>query len=575
MQFSLKKYITEKYLTEKLQSDTLVNDILNDKGGMFTYYKMSYSGTMYYKVKCCYKELKGIIENTFNSWNSTVKDNLYYKGDSIISDDDKRALHKKYMDLFNKYINYTSKLFIKPDPQLIPSIAFSDSAYGYFSPYKMDLFNLTDEHFEKYTLQDIKKDKQLKEKVLNDIKHKLCFWFNDEGKILTVSYGNVMKIFSIDNDNPLVTTENGKRWWLPGNGALSIDEINDAVKQDNLIVNTLTMPLNDGTELKFPTIARMSFSGDKRDLCGIDFVKKYLDLQEPLNVGRTKLQSLGTVTSKACKLNKFTGWGNSVNDYVIIYYPEDVHRDYDGKVVSTYKTVYNNHYKLPDNSDSIKGYNEYKQDKRFNLHKKIRHDDFVKSQERIYKWVKDLFGKYKPYANGDQNRFFKYGVKLSDYDYETLYGDDEYCNEVAQKNILRYKALIAKNRSMIGISNFNDDLKKILPQLQAYTKTGTVLSTEIKKVFRTDRDKFKNLMTLYGVYSKILQQSLSQYGQIQVSICTFKKEYMNNKEMNTNNSIVRRCKEDKERIQNQISNLTQICDEISSIETKINKTLNN
>jgi len=51
MQFSLKKYITEKYLTEKLQSDILVNDILNDKGGMFIYYKMYYPGTMYYKAK--------------------------------------------------------------------------------------------------------------------------------------------------------------------------------------------------------------------------------------------------------------------------------------------------------------------------------------------------------------------------------------------------------------------------------------------------------------------------------------------------------------------------------------------
>jgi len=38
------------------------------------------------------------------------------------------------------------------------------------------------------------------------------------------------------------------------------------------------MPLNDGTELKFPTIARMSFIGDKRDLVGIDFVDKYLYL---------------------------------------------------------------------------------------------------------------------------------------------------------------------------------------------------------------------------------------------------------------------------------------------------------
>lgn len=565
MQFSLKKYITEKYLIEKLQSDILVNDILNDKGGMFIYYKMYYPGTMYYKAKQYYNELKSIIENTFNSWNNKVKDSVYYKGDCIVSDDDKRALHKKYMELFNQYVNYTTKLFIKPDPQLIPSIAFSDATYGYFTKYRMDLFNLTDEHFEKYTLQEIKKDKNLKEKVNKASKDNLCFWFNEEGEILVVSCNNTLKLFAIDNDNPLVTATTGRRWYL--NDDISKDRIENAVKKDNLIVNTLTMPLNDGTELKFPTIARMSFIGDKRDLVGIDFVDKYLYLNQ--HNGKMKLKTVGAVTSKASNLSKCTGWGSSLNDYVIIYYPEEVHKDFNGSVVSTYRSTNDKHYTLPDST--VKSYNDYKTENGFNKRKNDQREAFDNRQ--TYKWVKDLFGKYKPYANGDQNRYFNYGVKLSEYDYNDLYGDDEYCNKIAENNIKRYKALIAKNRSMIGISNFNDDLKKILPQLQAYTKTGQVLCSEIKKVIRTDRDKFKILMTLYGVYSKVLKSSLISYGKIQVNIATFKKDYSNTKQMSSYQVNI--LKNTRDNIKSQIDDLSKICDEISQIETKINETLNN
>lgn len=565
MQFSLKKYITEKYLTEKLQSDILVNDILNDKGGMFIYYKMDYSGTLYYKAKQCYKELKNIIGATFKMWDNKVKDDIYYNGDGIVSDDDKRALHKRYMQLFNDYIKYTSKLFIKPDPQLMPSIAFSDVRYGYFERYKMDLFNLTDEHFEKYTLQEIKKDKQLKEKVNDAVKNNLCFWFDESGKILVASCNNALKLFAIDNDNKLVTPEVGKRWesW----DSFTKEEIENAVKPDNLIVNTLTMPLTNGTELEFPTIARMSFSGDKRDLVGIDFVDKYLNLHE--HKSKTKLKTVGAITSKASNLSKFTGWGSSLNDYVIIYYPEDVHKDFSGSIVSTYRAGNDKHYTLPDST--VKGYNDYKIDMGFNKRKNDQREAF--NNRQTYKWIKDLFGKYKPYANGDQNEYFKYGVKLSDYDYNDLYGDDSYCNRIAKNNIARYKALIAKNRSMIGISNFNEDLKKILPQLQAYTKTGQVLCTEIKKVIRTDRDKFKNLMTLYGIYSKVLQSSLISYGKIQVNIATFKKEYSNTGEMSS--FAVKQLKGTRDNIKSQIVDLSKICDEISQIETKINETLNN
>ena len=226
---------------------------------------------------------------------------------------------------------------------------------------------------------------------------------------------------------------------------------------------------------------------------------------------------------------------------------------------------------------NLKGYNEFKFDTEKIRQRKL---DFEEQQRKIYKWTKDILGKYHPYAGGKSSELFAFGRKLESYDYEKLYGTDDYCNKIARANILRYKKLIAQNRSKIGISNFNKELKEILPQLQAFTQTGKVLCNEIKNIYRNDVIKFKSLMMLYGVYSKLLNNMLQQYGNIQIAISSFKDTYANNKDeayMSTwaKEQKLKRCQEDSNQIKIRIRNIKELCNELSSMEQKINETLNN
>ena len=569
MQFSLKKYITEKYLTERLQSDTVIHDILNDKGKMFTYYKQPYPGTMYKKALDQFKILNDIISNTFPVYSTEAYDSYSYKHESIKTDEQKKALHNKYMQILELYKDYTSKLFIKPDPQVLSSVILSN-ADGTFPMNKLDLFNLTDENFKKYTVSDLKKNKVLKQ-YINEY---AIFWFNSEGKILVVSVYGRMVLFAIDNEN--ITFEDRRVWQSFQAHKLTPEIIEDACKKDNLIVNNLTQTLKDGTVLTYPTVSRLSRGGDKRELCGIDFVHNFLDLSKYINVHgdfKKKLQKVGANPySKSSKLNKFTGWGNSNDDYFIVYIPESGHKDFEGNVISTKD---NGKRKMDDSN--LKGYNEFKFDTEKIRQRKL---DFEEQQRKIYKWTKDILGKYHPYAGGKSSELFAFGRKLESYDYEKLYGTDDYCNKIARANILRYKKLIAQNRSKIGISNFNKELKEILPQLQAFTQTGKVLCNEIKNIYRTDVIKFKSLMMLYGVYSKLLNNMLQQYGNIQIAISSFKDTYANNKEdtyMSTwqEEYRVKRCQEDSNQIKIRIRNIKELCNELSSMEQKINETLNN
>mgnify|MGYP003518118704 FL=1 len=99
--------------------------------------------------------------------------------------------------------------------------------------HKLDLFNLTDENFKKYTVSDLKKNKDLKQ-YINEY---AIFWFNSEGKILVVSVYGRMVLFAIDNEN--ITFEDGRIWQSFQAHKLTPEIIEDACRKDNLIVNNL------------------------------------------------------------------------------------------------------------------------------------------------------------------------------------------------------------------------------------------------------------------------------------------------------------------------------------------------
>ena len=525
MQFNFKQYITEKYLVERLQSDTLVHQLLNDKGGMFTYYKMPYPGTIYQKALACYSTLNKWIECVFTGWNQKFQKDGFQIGITKIDTDEKiKKFHEIYMNKLEEYKDLTSKLFIKPDPQILSAIINGISHFsGKFEMVRKDIYNITDEFFTQYTWKQLKKDKQLYENVKEQINKCIAFWMSD-GEILAVSNQGQLILYSITNDCDFYVKDvNGKRF----DGKLTPEIIEDAVKKDNLIVNTLEGTLNDGTVLEWPTVSRLSFIGDKQDLCGIDFVIKFLDINNQLPVYKLKLYNIGKFISHASPLAKATNWGDKEDDYVILYSPNDLYLDSSGNVKSTFKTANGIHRPLP--MSSFSSYNDMKSSKDFSeniFKRKVAYDE---QEESVYKWVKDLFGKYQPYAGGKNTKMFEFGKKLSEYDYETLYGDDGYCNQIALKNIQRYKFIIQQNKAAVGISEYTNKVNAISKEIQEFVIEGKKLCSKLKTLLLNDMTKYKELTFLYGEYMTMLNQMLSKFGKVQKLISQFKNEHQNGK----------------------------------------------
>ena len=575
MQFDFKKYITEKYLVERLQSDTLVHQLLNDKGGMFTYYKMPYPGTIYQKALACYSTLNNWIKQLFVGWKQEFQKDGFQIGITKIDTDEKiKKFHEIYMNKVEEYKDLTSKLFIKPDPQILSALINGVSTYsGKFEMHRKDIYNITDEFFTQYTWKQLKKDKQLCEKVKDQLNSCVAFWMSD-GKILGVSKQGYLNLYSIDNDCEFyVKEENGRRF----EGKLTPEIIEDAVNKDNLIVNTLKGTLNDGTELEWPTVSRQSFIGDRQDLCGIDFVNKFLNLNQEIQKVysggyKFKAYNIGKFISHGSPLAKATNWGDNEDDYVILYEPNDLHMDATGNVKSTYLARNGEHRVLPKSSD--KSYNDMKAGKEFSEKNKKRKDDFDEQQESVYKWVKDLFGKYQPYAGGKNSKMFEFGKKLSEYDYESLYGNDGYCNKIALQNIQRYKFIIQQNRSVTGISEFTDKLKDISKDVQSFGVDGKKLCGQLKALLLKDMTKYRELTFLYGEYMTMLNQMLSKFGKVQAKVSQFKNDHQNGKRKawkseDTHTEI----KRDRERIERDIKDLQTNREEMKQLHEKIKTTM--
>ena len=64
MQFNFKNYITEKYLNEAIQSDIFINKLLNDKGGLFKFYKYPYS-KYFNNIDNIYKNILNLSKEIF------------------------------------------------------------------------------------------------------------------------------------------------------------------------------------------------------------------------------------------------------------------------------------------------------------------------------------------------------------------------------------------------------------------------------------------------------------------------------------------------------------------------------
>ncbi len=507
MEFNLKDYIQNKYvLNESIQSNIFINKLLNNKSNLFKYYKIEYKNTLFYNYKKLYSELLKLLDKVFRKnylgggrYKYTVDEGKcdYYNLDTpekIIQ------FHNQYEQLYNKFKKLENNLFKKPEPQLLTAFLKYSTYSNRFSAYKetsIDIQNITDTNFVSYTYAEMKKNKQ---QIKKDIEQYLIFWFSENDEILAVSKENNIMLL-----NPMTELEHKYR-------TTDIDDILNNYYKYNKLEETPKIDLIDiGKELEF----------NVPDYNLYDFVQKF-NISES-SFGKPYSHKVGAFYTKSSNIYKETGWGNSNNDYILIYVPQSIYISPDYKYVSKYNKV--NTYP---GGNYIEGYNDLKNSERNNVvqqHKK----DVEELKEKQYKWVKDILGKYLPYGNKEKEDIFAFGNKLEDYDYEKLYGNDKYCSKLAYANYLKYKSIIQENKAINKIKDVENDIIPIVSKIKTYIGNNKILSDNIKLVYRKDVDKFKELILLYGVYTKTLNVAMDQYSKIILRIKDINLYKTNNK----------------------------------------------
>lgn len=531
MQFNLKKYITERYLTEKIQSDIVINNLLNDKGGLFKYYKNPNSPS-YKKVLDIFNNIEKILYKICNKLNmkcdNKTEDGYYIfqNDESNISDKELKIYHQQYMDLIQQYIKCITKIFDKPDPAILKAII--NGVYEYNQEFRnnnVDLFNITDDNFKTYYYKDIKGNKTLQKELNDELQYKVAFFISEDGKIEAASRSGKILLLPLDSEYLKNNSSYNFKYYYSSDPYNIFNQYTD---KDNIIISKFYIQLKTTNELlEIPLITSTTsisyrykiFQGEKKS--AIEYINDILNINSRNFCGRYIMNlKVGKVNSKASNIQKITNWGKSLNDYIIVYTASSTYKE-DGNTKSTINQGKNNAVSYV---DTTMGYNELKHSN-YVTRRKEQREDYKDTYKRTYKWVKNLLGQFEPYAGGKQNSIWEYGKKLNDEDYYKLYIDDNYCNRIVRDNIARYKVILAQTKSLRNINIYVEQMKTILRDINTFVLNGKSLITKIKSTYKEDKDKFKTLMLLYETFNRTLTLIISRYSRIQQEIDDFNKEY--------------------------------------------------
>ena len=146
--------------------------------------------------------------------------------------------------------------------------------------------------------------------------------------------------------------------------------------------------------------------------------------------------------------------------------------------------------------------------------KNQQRNDYQELKDRTYKWTKTILGKYIPY-NNEAQKIFEFGKKLEEYDYEKLYGDDNYCNKLVMSNYQNYKLILTQTKAIKETNTYKQDIKDILVKLKDFVNIQQEYTDNIKTIYKTDPQKFKVLMLLYGSYMKSINLTMSTIKSLQ------------------------------------------------------------
>ena len=568
MQFNFKKYITEKYLTEKIQSDIIINKLMNDKGEMFKFYQNPNSPA-YQKFFKIYDELHKIIKDIFiNKPRKKYKNEnnkiVYINDEFLMNENELKLMHEKYMKLINDFIKALNNMFIKPDPYLLTAIISG------FNSSDVDLFNITDDSFETYYYSDLKRNKTMQKNIYDEINNKVAFFISNN-KIEAVSKDGIILLLPFDNEY-LISKDH-----IFSNLSVSpYDYIRDKIKRENILNNSIFIELSNKEFLEFPLIENsIKLDGTYNDKI-FEFINNKLNINARFNHLYPLLDKkikIGKINSKASTLQKLTNWGNSLDDQIIIYTASKMYRDYEHQ-----STINQGETPMTYHINNYNGYNDIKHQNIINRRYKQR-KDYQDIYKQTYKWVKDILGKYKPYAGGKQNEIWSYGKKLTDTDYYVLYRDDNSNNKIVNDNIARYKVLLNQARSLKEVNIYKEQLKTILGIINTSVINSQDFIQKIKTTYKENKDKFKSLMLLYSVFNKTLSTIIAKYNNIQEKIIDFNNTY-NIKNIfqakntyDTNADLQYYITTKIADIKNQVYHLNNFMPQLTNINDKINKIL--
>lgn len=492
------KFNLRKYLTEKLQSDIIVNDLLKDSGGFFKYYKHindEYYDTIINKdviyrnvnsINHQYDKLvvlTGILTQYLNmvfyvTWRNEVLQQDTYRtihNDNVKLTDEKRIkLHQQYMKYYDMWWKCLKLNFTKPSTEVLIPLLHKNIRYEHVyanSESSHDISNISDDMFDIYTYDAIKKDKILYSKLL--ITNDPIFWLSENNEILGYSFGQNLRVLGPSKcENPLPARFHN----LVKNG--DIEDLKNNV-------SIYELRLNDGTVLEWPTITEKDYYNNNI----LNIIKQYVLLDK--NIVEIPV---GKFMTKSSKLYKTIQWGDSIHDYVIVY-------------------------KEAENNNITNAYKTGQQDKKEIV------QQYVKSRG---KWVKDVFGNTYPYgAMGKSEKSKKFESFIN------KFFNDIYCSNIYQANQQRYKTLktlksVKNDIDTYAVNTYNE----LVQQMQQYTDFSKQVINDIKSFTGS---KKVELLQLFGAYSYMLNDNLCVLTKIQELYNSSKEYYKKLKDSTINN----------------------------------------
>lgn len=533
MSFNLKNYIKENYLNERLQSSILINEILYDSGGFFRYYKMDFENSQYHRVADAVDKMKNILLSLF----TLKRQNPEPKIDNVDLDTDEKIkqVHKKYNEYYNLYMNTVPRLFSKTEPRILAVIMGHLSSDSYMGPALhttyIDMYNVTDECFEVYTLSQFKgsKSEELKDEIKERLKNCTCFWVDENNKLQVISKFGKILLFAPDNDNPkIIKSESYKK--KPGEG--STEALDRKISKDVIEENKYTyyFNLSDGSRLEFKSPILNMFGSsvlytkwDKIEEVGFPYIQSHLDLSE-MSFENGHLFDIGNFYNSLSNIRKLSDWGKSNKDKLIIYTPKGRYSDEEGNISQVTRTSTTVQHgvittsvsteDMPKNNNYF-GYNEYKHNSYFNARRSQQKDDAAESIKSKYKWIRDILGNYIPYAGGKNSELFQLYRPLALDDFCKLYGNDTYCSNIAYRNHKRYRYQAAQNRQTPEYIKgaIKKPINALLSKLQTYIIDGENFNKKIKD--SKGSDNFQELIEAYFVYQQSISYCLGQIGKVQ------------------------------------------------------------